>query len=57
MLFPRLKMGDHKELLEALIEERDKEKKTIEKIRNMKKRKKDPLIIVCEEIENKNGIK
>ena len=37
---PRLKMGDHKELLEALIEERDKEKKTIEKIRNMKKRKK-----------------
>ena len=47
-------MGDNRELLEKLIEERDKKKLLKEKIRKLKKRRKDPLIMLCEEMESKN---
>ena len=48
---PRLKVEENsKELLETLLGEREKEKITKEKIRNLKKRTKDPLISISEEI-------
>lgn len=54
---PRMKMENNKELLERLIEEREKEKKMKENIRNLKKRRKDPMVLICEEIEAQNGVR
>ena len=51
---PRLKVENNKELLEKLIGEKESENRTKERIRNLKKRNKDPLLAICEEIEAKN---
>ena len=54
---PRLRIENQDELLDTLLSERNREKKLKEQIRGLKKRKKDPLIAVCEEIENTNNKK
>ena len=54
---PRLKVESNSEQLERLIGEREQEKRLKENIRNLKKRVKDPLLSLCEEIESNNKIK
>ena len=47
-IVPRIKIENNKELLERLIGEKEKERRTNEEIRNMRKRKDDPLATVCD---------
>ena len=54
-IVPRIKIEDNKQILERLIGEKEKEKRINEEIRNMKKRKDDPLATVCDEIISENS--
>ena len=54
-IVPRLKVETNEELLEKLLGEKENEKVMKEKIRNLKKRKKDPLSTICEEIMTENS--
>ena len=54
---PRLKVETNEELLEKLLGEKESDKVMKERIRNLKKRKKDPLSTICEEIIIENNKK
>ena len=54
---PRLKVETNAELLEKLLGEKESDRLLKERIRSLKKRKKDPLSTICEEIIVENSKK